>query len=41
MNDGTLTKAIKRMGFGDDTDFHGLRGLFSTICNEHTHKSTD
>lgn len=36
MSDGTLTKAIKRMGFRDDTDFHGLRGLFSTICNEHT-----
>ncbi len=36
MSDGTLNKAIKLMGFGDDTDFHGLRGLFSTICNEHT-----
>lgn len=36
MSENTLNKAIKILGFGDEATFHGFRGLFSTICNEHT-----
>lgn len=36
MSVNTLNQAIKRLGFGDEMHFHGLRSTFSTIANANT-----
>ena len=37
MSDGTFSKALLRMGYGNDTIVpHGFRAMFSTIANEHS-----
>ena len=34
LSDSTLNQAIKRLGFGDEMVFHGLRTTASTLLNE-------
>lgn len=34
MSENTLNQAIKRLGFGDETVFHGFRSTASTLLNE-------
>ena len=37
MSDVTFSKALWRMGYGNDTIVpHGFRAMFSTIANEHS-----
>lgn len=39
LSENTLNQGIKRLGFGDELHFHGLRKIFSTITHENNFNS--